>query len=656
MTSDEDRPSSKRVRLSNVTQNNDIPSSSHYQVSYAHKAVVTFIEYSLKHDMVLTTSKDGIIKFWKRTSPFSSSFENAKAVESTGQCMEFIKSYVAHTAPPTALTMSYPDGDIAASVGEDNIIKFYDVGGFDVSGMIRVVDSCACGGSAAFVGEDQILLAVSSKSSGSIFIFSSITLAPNPVKEIKLHATVVVDMTYNYQFHSVVSIDQKGVIEYWNGSMNLSKGSSSLKDRNVSTLQDYDTLVDDHDSSMNKEQEDINNSTFSPLGEALSMERNGMELKSKMDTDLLTLLKKKTHAISLSMSPTGTHFAIYASDRKVRLFHFESGKIVVQYDERMKTYDAQVQKKFSAGDLAYEMDSIDYGNRVAREREIADTTVLNPSLDKTYQECGHQKMIVKFDPTGKLLILPTMVGIKVIDWSTNKCRTIIGVGDSSTLRFIGGCLCLGPAKVDKQMQLARSAALGGTESNSTVQSKVPKHDSIMISMAFNKRRFYIFSRFDPVDEHGDDTEQQNVIISRDILNEPPDMDDLILTNVEGHGKKKSILGKEAILRTTMGDIHIRLFPNETPKTVENFCTHSKNGYYDNVIFHRVIKGFMIQTGDPLGDGTGGESIWGHEFEDEFVRELRHDRAFTVSMANAGPCTVSFFLIVIDHEKISFTAN
>jgi peptidylprolyl isomerase domain and WD repeat-containing protein 1 len=173
-----------------------------------------------------------------------------------------------------------------------------------------------------------------------------------------------------------------------------------------------------------------------------------------------------------------------------------------------------------------------------------------------------------------------------------------------------------------------------------MQRDTPKNDSIVISMAFNKRRFYIFSHVDPVDENGDETEQQNVIISRDILNEPPDADDLLLTNMEGYGKKKSILGKEAILRTTMGDIHIRLYPNETPKTVENFCTHSKNGYYDNVIFHRVIKGFMIQTGDPFGDGTGGESIWGDEFEDECVRELRHDRPFTVSMANAGPNTVS----------------
>lgn len=98
------------------------------------------------------------------------------------------------------------------------------------------------------------------------------------------------------------------------------------------------------------------------------------------------------------------------------------------------------------------------------------------------------------------------------------------------------------------------------------------------------------------------------------------------------------LGREAILRTNHGDITIKLFAAECPKTIENFCTHAKNGYYDNTIFHRIIKGFMVQCGDPAGDGTGGESIWGGEFEDEFVRTLRHDRAYTVSMANSGPNT------------------
>jgi peptidylprolyl isomerase domain and WD repeat-containing protein 1 len=80
-------------------------------------------------------------------------------------------------------------------------------------------------------------------------------------------------------------------------------------------------------------------------------------------------------------------------------------------------------------------------------------------------------------------------------------------------------------------------------------------------------------------------------------------------------------------------------PCVTACCVRMYCsTHCRNGYYDGIVFHRVIKDFMIQTGDPRGDGTGGESIWGGEFEDEIHRDLRHDRAFTVSMANAGPNT------------------
>ena len=85
-----------------------------------------------------------------------------------------------------------------------------------------------------------------------------------------------------------------------------------------------------------------------------------------------------------------------------------------------------------------------------------------------------------------------------------------------------------------------------------------------------------------------------------------------------------------------------------PKTVENFCVHASDGYYNGHIFHRVIRQFMIQTGDPTGTGTGGESIWGGEFEDELHPMLKHDRPFVVSMANAGPNTngSQFFITVV----------
>lgn len=93
----------------------------------------------------------------------------------------------------------------------------------------------------------------------------------------------------------------------------------------------------------------------------------------------------------------------------------------------------------------------------------------------------------------------------------------------------------------------------------------------------------------------------------------------------------------AIMHTNKGDICIRFFPEAAPKAVENFLTHAKNGYYDGVIFHRVMKDFMIQGGDPEGTGAGGESIWGDAFEDEFDKKLLNIRG-SLSMANGGANT------------------
>ncbi len=106
----------------------------------------------------------------------------------------------------------------------------------------------------------------------------------------------------------------------------------------------------------------------------------------------------------------------------------------------------------------------------------------------------------------------------------------------------------------------------------------------------------------------------------------------------------------ATMHTTLGDIKIKLFGEKAPKTVENFVTHAKNGYYNGIIFHRVIKDFMIQGGDPLGTGIGGESIWGGTFEDEFDMEL-HNLRGALSMANAGPGTNGSQFFIVQAKEV-----
>ena len=93
-----------------------------------------------------------------------------------------------------------------------------------------------------------------------------------------------------------------------------------------------------------------------------------------------------------------------------------------------------------------------------------------------------------------------------------------------------------------------------------------------------------------------------------------------------------------VLKTNQGEITLKMFPKVAPLAVENFVTHAKDGYYDGLIFHRVIKDFMIQGGDPTGTGRGGASIWKKEFVNEYAANVVFDRPFLLAMANHGPNT------------------
>jgi len=149
-------------------------------------------------------------------------------------------------------------------------------------------------------------------------------------------------------------------------------------------------------------------------------------------------------------------------------------------------------------------------------------------------------------------------------------------------------------------------------------------------------------------------------------------------------KEKKVMDNKTIkvlLETSLGNITLELYPEVAPKTVENFTTHVKNGYYNGIIFHRVIKDFMIQGGDPTGTGAGGESIWKKDFEDEIcaealnldtkkvpgrnmtIKDYYENQGYnfkdglksmnvvkgTIAMANAGPDTngSQFFIVTKD---------
>ena len=116
---------------------------------------------------------------------------------------------------------------------------------------------------------------------------------------------------------------------------------------------------------------------------------------------------------------------------------------------------------------------------------------------------------------------------------------------------------------------------------------------------------------------------------------------------------EAVEGPIATIKTNHGDLRIKLFPEQAPKTVANFVALSKDGYYDGVIFHRIIKDFMIQGGDPTGTGMGGESIYGESFEDEFSEELYNIRG-ALSMANAGPNTNGSQFFIVQNQHLPYS--
>ncbi|XP_014663514.1 PREDICTED: peptidylprolyl isomerase domain and WD repeat-containing protein 1-like [Priapulus caudatus] len=332
---------------------------------------------------------------------------------------------------------------------------------------------------------------------------------------------------------------------------------------------------------------------------------------SKLDTDLYEFAKARTHPTNFAFSPDGELLASTAMDRKVRLFRFATGKLYRVFDESLKQYTELQQTK-------QQLPNMEFGRRMAIERE----------LDKTGALAAAN---VVFDESGNFVLYSTLTGVKLVNVRTNRC--VRELGKLENARFVDVALFQGAADRPKtaltvEMEASENPALAGV-----------RGDPTLVCTAYRKNRFYLFTRREPGDARG------GADAERDVFNEKPSKEDVVAAT---ESKQQQRLYGSCVIHSSLGDIHCRLFAAECPRSIENFCVHSKNGYYNGHLFHRIIKGFMVQTGDPKGDGTGGESIWGGEFEDEFNAGLRHDRPYTLSMANAGANTngSQFFISVV----------
>ncbi|CAH1243726.1 PPWD1 [Branchiostoma lanceolatum] len=343
-----------------------------------------------------------------------------------------------------------------------------------------------------------------------------------------------------------------------------------------------------------------------PAGEYKFPKNVGFEFKT--DTSLYEFAKCKTLPIALAFSPDGKRFATIARDRKVRVFKFLTGKLIRVFDESLQVFTEMQQ-------MRQQLPNMEFGRRMAVERDIEKSAAQNLAN-------------IVFDESGNFILYSTMLGIKVINLHTNKCVRVIGKPEN--VRFMQLAIFQGSAKKPKAHVTVELRA----SDNPSLQNT--DLDPILFCTAYKKNRFYLFSKREG--RTSDDSE-------RDIFNEKPSKDEIMAATQSSTSQR---VAESAVLHTVLGDIVIKLFPLECPKTIENFCVHTRNGFYNGHIFHRVIKSFMIQTGDPTGTGTGGESIWGGEFEDEFHPKLKHDRPYTVSMANAGPNTngSQFFITVV----------
>jgi len=409
-------------------------------------------------EFFITASRDGHVKFWKKQP----------------EGVEFVKHFRAHLAAVTSLSVSH-DGTLMCTSSEDGTLKIFDVLSFDMINMFNLpyqpgvcewIFQKATGRHAVACAETR---------TGRIHLYNLNCKMeeghPVPVAQISLHSKPVTLIKYNYTYETVVSVDSSGMIEYWSPSP------------------DYGFPDNPH-----------------------------ISFQYKSDTDLYEFMKKKAVPVSLEFSPNGKLFATMGNDRYVRIFNFLSGKLYRVYKETLSVFN-EIQKD---PDAVHKIDAIDFGRRMAVERQINQDDNVAPSN-------------VVFDYSSNFVLYSTMLGIKVVNILTNQIVRIIGIVES-TERFLSIALYQG--------KNIGSVEVGDLKSDA-------EDDPTLLCTAYKKHRLYLFSKREP-----EEPDEDLLHSGRDVFNErPPKEEQAIAT-------KTKATGQFATIHTTLGDIHLTLFPNE----------------------------------------------------------------------------------------------
>lgn len=455
--------------------------------------VATVIMAPSPADFLITTSIDGVVKFWKKGAT----------------SIEFAKEYRAHIGPVQCSSIS-ADGAAFVTVGgaEDKTMKIFDVITFDLLSIINLMAAPTC---VCWVHKRGASPLLAVTTSSTILIYDGRGESQEPLNTITtVHRRPIIAMAYNNAYDCVISADESGMIEYWCPSEPFEKPD------------------------------------------------NVFELKSS--TNLFDFKKAKSAPSSITLSPSGQQFATFSfPDRKIRVFDFATGKLFRSYDESLSTITDMQQ----AGTALQKLEEVEFGRRMAIERELENPPVRN-------------RVNVVFDESGHFIMYGSMLGIKVVNTFTN--RVVKVYGRDEPFRAINLTMYQGQPQKKGVVTVSMAAS-----ANPLLQ-EAEERDAILFSTGFGKVRFYMFTNETEISRS-----------ERDVQNEKPRM----IGGKKQQETKATQSGTSAILHTTYGDIHIRLFAEAAPKAVENFVTHSRTGYYNNTIFHRVIKKFMIQVSHAL---------------------------------------------------------